>query len=85
MNAAEKAASSMSWREERKSPSDSNDLPESGPDTTHLQFDQLIGSLPQQLLADVVEGRDPDMSRVVHDTQAQDVTVSPSASPLLST
>jgi hypothetical protein len=64
---------------------DSNDPLEPIPNTTHLQLDQLIGSLPQQLLADVVEGRDPDMSRVVHDTQAQDVTVSPSIPPLLST
>jgi hypothetical protein len=68
-----------------KGHSELNDILKPIPNTTHLQFDQLIGSLPQQLLADVVEGRDPDMSRVVHDTQAQDVTVSPSASPLLST
>jgi hypothetical protein len=56
---------------------DSNNLLEPIPYTTHLQLDQLVGSLSQQLFADVVESRDPDMSRVVHDTQAQDVTISP--------
>lgn len=44
------------------------------PISTHLQVDQLVGGLAQQLLPDLIERRHPDMSRMVHNTQAQDVS-----------